>query len=312
MADIPDLHHRSPISRASRTSPYSKRTSIHDVASDPVFGSWGRLLFPTNRGFMLGRTLGDMDLCWYSCIDSGKTVEIANLLHDRASRGERVFFDIYTDEEKRRDPAKRNTGMFFFRGKPGAPFAIWSAGGGFAYVAAMHDSLPHALELSKRGYNAFAVIYRPGAETACEDLSRAIAFVFDHANELGVSTDGYLLGGGSAGARMSVWVGGLGTAAFGERALPRPACVVTQYTGLGEWRRTDPPTFTTVGTDDWIADWRVMKMRSDAMRRAGIPTEFHVYKGLHHGFGLGAGTVAEGWLDQAVSFWERMRQPNGR
>jgi hypothetical protein len=28
-----------------------------------------------------------------------------------------------------------------------------------------------------------------------------------------------------------------------------------------------------------------------------------VFPGLGHGFGLGEGTVAEGWLDNAVSFW---------
>ena len=43
----------------------------------------------------------------------------------------------------------------------------------------MQDSFPHALELSKRGYNAFALIYRPGAQTACEDLARAIQLYFE-------------------------------------------------------------------------------------------------------------------------------------
>ena len=38
-------------------------------------------------------------------------------------------------------------------------------------MGAMHDSFPHALELSKLGYNAFALIYRPG--DAYEDLARA-------------------------------------------------------------------------------------------------------------------------------------------
>lgn len=47
----------------------------------------------------------------------------------------------------------------------------------------MHDSFPHALELSKMGYNAFALIYRPGAQTAYEDLARAIAIIFDHADD---------------------------------------------------------------------------------------------------------------------------------
>ena len=39
-------------------------------------------------------------------------------------------------------------------------------------------------------------------------------------------------------------------------------------------------------------------------RDLGIPTEFHHYPGLPHGFGLGTGTVAEGWLDEAAQFWE--------
>lgn len=102
------------------------------------------------------------------------------------------------------DPAKADTGLFFFKGEEGAPFAICNAGGGFAYVGAMHDSFPHTLELSKKGYNAFALIYRPGAQTACEDLARAISFVFAHAEELGVSTDCYSLWGGSAGARLAL------------------------------------------------------------------------------------------------------------
>ena len=43
----------------------------------------------------------------------------------------------------------------------------------------------------------------------------------------------------------------------------------------------------------------------DKMNALGIHTEFHVYPGLPHGFGLGIGTVAEGWIDDAVSFWEK-------
>lgn len=40
------------------------------------------------------------------------------------------------------------------------------------------------------------------------------------------------------------------------------------------------------------------------MEALGIPTEFHVYKGLGHGFGIGTGTVAEGWVADAIAFWE--------
>ena len=40
----------------------------------------------------------------------------------------------------------------------------------------------------------------------------------------------------------------------------------------------------------------------------GIDTEFHAYENLPHGFGLGTGTVAEGWIDDAVAFWEKQVQ----
>ena len=61
------------------------------------------------------------------------------------------------------------------------------------YVGAMQDSFPHALELSKKGYNAFALIYRPGAQTACEDLARAIAFLHEHTDELQIDMSDYSL-----------------------------------------------------------------------------------------------------------------------
>ena len=103
-------------------------------------------------------------------------------------------FHFYTEEEINADADKRDTGLFFFRGDENAPFAVCNAGGGFMYVGAMHDSFPHALELSKMGYNAFALIYRP--DSAYEDLGRALAFIHDHADELSVNPDGYSLNPG--------------------------------------------------------------------------------------------------------------------
>ena len=115
--------------------------------------------------------------------------------------------------------------MFFFKGTPGEKFAVCNAGGAFAYVGVMQDSFPHALELSETGYNAFALIYRPGAQTACEDLARAITFIFDHAKELEVDTDCYSLWGGSAGARMAAWLGTYGTeACFRRRRFTTSWC----------------------------------------------------------------------------------------
>lgn len=283
---------------------YTQDSKIQDVIADPSFDEYGRLIFPVDEGYYSGETLKDLRLTWYSNIDPDKTVEIVNYMKEHADAGDVIFYDIYSEEEKKADPAKEDTGLFFFKGEPGARFAVCNAGGGFSYVGAMHDSFPHALELSKKGYNAFALIYRPSAQTACEDLARAISFIFEHTEELEVDTDCYSLWGGSAGARMAAYLGTYGTAAFGGNDLPQAGTIVMQYTGHSEYSESDPPTFVCAGKSDGIANWRTMEARIDAMTEAGIPTQFYAYEGLGHGFGLGTGTIAEGWIDEAVAFWE--------
>lgn len=284
---------------------YTANTKIEEVINDPAFGDYGHLIFPADTGYFSGDTLGGLQLAWYNNIDPDKTVEIVNYFRDKAASGEPVFYNIYTDEEKTADPAKEDTGLLFFKGDPGERFAVCNAGGAFAYVGAMQDSFPHALELSRMGYNAFALIYRPGAQTACEDLARAISFIFAHAEELEVNTYCYSLWGGSAGGRMAAYVSSYGTAAFGGDNLPKPGTAVIQYTGHSEYTKNDPPTFACMGDNDGIANWRTMQRRLEAMGDLGIPTEFHHYPGLRHGFGIGTGTVAEGWVEEAVAFWEK-------
>ena len=295
----------SPLSNRIVSKPYTINTKISDVINDSVFGDYGRLIFPVNSGYYSGDTLGNLRLTWYNNINPAKTVEIANYMKEHATAGDIIFFDIYTEEEKLANPEKANTGLFFFKGKSGEKFAVCSAGGGYAYVGAMHDSFPHALELSKMGYNAFALIYRPNLQMACEDLARAISFIFNHANELEIDTNGYSLWGGSAGGRMAAWLGSYGTAAFGERDLPRPRSVIIQYTGHIDYSKNEPPTYACVGEKDRISNWQMMEIRIKNISALGIPTEFHKYPNLGHGFGLGIGTEAEGWINEAVAFWER-------
>ena len=287
---------------------WNESTRIDEVTSYPAFDDWGRMIFPVDTGYYSGGTLGSLRLTWYSNIQPAKTVEIVNYMREKADAGEQIFYRIYTDKEIAANPWKADTGLFFFKGHPGAKTAICNAGGGFAYVGAMHDSFPHALELSKKGYNAFALIYRPGAQTACKDLARAIVFLHENAAKLGIDMAGYSLWGGSAGARMAAWLGSLGTEYFGEQSYPRPAAVIMQYTGLGEVYGNEPPTYNCVGTNDGIASFKTMERRINAIKANGTDAQIEVFTGLGHGFGLGQGTVAEGWIDNAVKFWEKQNK----
>ena len=53
---------------------------ISDVISEPLFGNYGRLIFPADSGYFSGDTLGTLKLTWYSNIDPEKTVETVNRL----------------------------------------------------------------------------------------------------------------------------------------------------------------------------------------------------------------------------------------
>ena len=79
------------------------------------------------------------------------------------------------------------------------------------------------------------------------------------------------------------------------------------YTGHSEVAAHEPPTFVVVGEHDGIASPSVMERRVAALRATGAEVEFHRYPGLGHGFGPGIGTSAEGWLDRAVTFWEKTK-----
>lgn len=116
-------------------------------------------------------------------------LQTINTMIDYVNEDNRLFYDIYSEADKQADARKNNTGLFFFRGEPGRPFAIICPGGGFSYVGAIHEGFPLAIALSRMGYNAFSIQYRTGgAQVACEDLAQAIDFIMRHGFGLGIGT----------------------------------------------------------------------------------------------------------------------------
>lgn len=104
---------------------------------------------------------------------------------------------------------------------------------------------------------------------------------------------------------MAAYLGSYGTAAFGQKTLPRPSAVLMAYTGHSNYTTQDPATYSVIGNRDGIASYTTMERRTQALKKLGINADIKVYSGLRHGFGLGRGTVAEHWLDDAVAFWQK-------
>lgn len=278
----------------------STSSTVRDVLDHPAFRGFSRYVLPLEGRVDESMPLSRVSslLPYHNYVDGGRAVGYINQLIDRVASGETIYYSLN----------RRDAGLFFFRGDPGAPFAVICPGGGFSYVGSVHEGFPHALELSKKGYNAFVIQYRTGgAQLACEDLAAGIAYIFANRDSLKVGTDRYSVWGSSAGARMAAYLGSYGPGNFGVSDLPRPGTVVMAYTGHSDYTPNDPPTYVVIGTNDAIASPAVMRRRVENLQAAGIDAEFHLFPNLSHGFGLGIGTSAEGWLDDAVRFWEGHR-----
>lgn len=299
-----------------RYSHISENSLITDVMQHPAFNDWGSLIFPWDdrRRYARNMTMADAPSLhlWHTNMHVGKMVDGVNRMIDDINKGENVFYDFYSDKEKNAEPTKKRTGLFFFRGRQDAPFAVICPGGGFYYVGSLHEGFPLAMELNRKGYNAFVLKYRVGQgvsheKQASQDLIAAVDYIRSHAHELRVSPHNYSVWGGSAGARMC------SNATYGEGGIKRtdvlhPAAAIIAYTyfaGHPSFNRKDPPAYLIVGTDDWIVPHEEVKERAKEMRATGIDVECHILRHTQHGFGVGEGTPAEGWMNQAVEFWER-------
>lgn len=287
---------------------------IQDVLRHPAFVGHASLLLPwDDRAYDEQMPLSRIAalLPYHTHVEPAVVVNGLNRIIDDVGHGESVFYRFYTARQLLDDPSKKHTGLFFFRGKPGAPFAVIAPGGGFAYVGAVHEGFPYALEINQQGLNAFVLKYRAGQgeRVATEDLAVAVSFIVRHARELQVDPRGYSAWGSSAGARMAANIGSLGLRSFGGAALPRPAAVVMAYTAHAAHVRGEPPTFVVVGEDDGISPPAAMERRLASLRDAGTPVEYLKLPGLGHGFGVGTDTPAQGWVAQATRFWLRFIRP---
>ena len=284
--------------------------TLNELITHPAFRGFGHLLLPWNDRMDLDLPFSRIArlLPYHSHVDVDTVVQALNRMIDAANAGEQIFFDIYSEKEKAKDPEKRQTGLFCFPGIAGSPYAVIAPGGGFAYVGSVHEGFPYAMKIADHGYHVFVLRYRLGNRKASEDMAAAIDFIEEHADELGVDKQNYSLWGSSAGARVIANISANGVKAYGGKSKVRPQAVVMAYTGHAGYSENDAPTFSIVGANDYIADPEVMRRRAQKMKGQGIPVAFKVVAGLEHGFGLGTGTKAKGWIDEAVRFWEKQME----
>jgi hypothetical protein len=96
-------------------------STIGDILNHPAFAGFAVLLLPWDgRAYDASMRLTDIGslLPYHSHIEPDSVVGALNRMIADVNDGKTVFYDIYTEAQKRAQPAKENTGLFFFRGWP--------------------------------------------------------------------------------------------------------------------------------------------------------------------------------------------------
>jgi acetyl esterase/lipase len=189
-------------------------------------------------------------------------------------------------------------------------------GGGHRELWVKHEGENLAQWLSERGVAAFVLRYRLArekdspykiAEHALQDGQRAIRLVRSRAGEWGVDPARVGMMGFSAGGEVAAMVchaaepGMDGADDPIDRQSARPAFQALIYSGpLGIVRQTvskgnAPPTFILVGDEDNAVNWLVEHYQ--ALKKAGVSSELHVYAKTPHGFGFRPGKATERPVD---------------
>lgn len=220
-------------------------------------------------------------------------------------------------------------------------------GGGYARLAMSNEAAGVASRMQAIGVSTFILKYRLaeyGQPAPLQDVLRAVRLVRSRASELGVRPDRIGVMGASAGGHVAASAatmfdapeGRTGAALDAVNALPdfvallypvitmaapvahddsrrnllgaAPSPALVERWSLEKQVRPDmPPVFLAHTAEDQSVPLENSLLLYQAMRRAGVAAEIHLYERGPHGFGVRTdlGTTS-GWADRWID-WMRAR-----
>lgn len=306
--DVSASKYRHGVDKFTDVYHYFKATNtLKDVLNYPDFEGFSNLILPDSTKEHLEYPLNMLSkiMTLHRNVKTINTLESLEFLAGECNKGKQVFYPIYSDEEVSKDPSLQNTGMFYFRGKKNAPFAI-VVPGGYKYRAILHEGFPIAIPISRRGYNVFVLSYRIGdVSKGSEDLEKAINYIQKNSVRLAIKADRYSLWGASVGAQIIINV--CHKALKDKNYLQNlPSSNILTYPLSFFPAKKDIPTFIVVGDQDKIINSTILKSSVVSLQKNGIEADYLVMPRLGHGFGLGINqdsSFGVNWISRAVSFW---------
>ncbi len=262
----------------------------------------------------------------------GDYAERLNFLKTHIETGEITREKVYSESEVRSDSSKVGVQVLEYRNRGSNKVAIIIPGGGYSNVCSFSEGWPIAQELFERGYNCFVLYYRvfPNAymPNPIEDVARLVKRIKENYPDLDLN--GYLMLGFSAGGHLAgIWATKQG---YPRYNLPKPKFLsltypvidlslkkgVTRANCLGENCSEEevkkysvhtnvdenyPETYLWQGRNDQCISFENSLIMDKALTENNVKHKYVVYDDTCHGFGVGKGTCAEGWIDDMLKFF---------
>lgn len=269
-------------------------------------------------------------------IKNDPAMRIGNTRYNELSKsGVKVDYSIYSDEEIKEDKSRENVTLQYFPGNTNSKFVIICPGGGYFFLMSNEGS-PVAAKFNEEGITAFVLNYRVGKDlkscTVYDDLSRPIKFIFNHSNEFNIDIESYALCGFSVGGHMVTTFASDSINGYKKYNVKKPDYLIVGYpcfmykSNCANWLLRNgctkeeyddidalnvinsnfPKVYLFQGNKDCITHCESNAMlMNEKLIQYKIPHKFVVYEGLNHSINIGLNTNAEGWIKEAVDFWNK-------
>ncbi len=295
-------------------------------------------LFNENEKLYANSTLWD-----YVGKTAPEAADGLNLIIENYNAGVQITYKLYTEEEIAADITRDKAELYYFPANvPNAKYAIIVPGNLGERSSKIKGGCATASVLHNMGYAVFVLRYsiwlNASNNAPVHELARAVRYITDNADSFGVQTEDYAIFGYSAGGQIS---GLFGTDRMGYKnyGLPKPGALILSYPVVDynifmqplyfyaidgavpgeqyynavlskEITPDYPPTYHWFGLNDGMLYLLGFSNQGYALERALVKNEVNhkmvVYKNAPHAIGLGNGTDAEGWIYDAVAFWEEV------
>lgn len=255
-----------------------------------------------------------------------------------------MIYNIYSKKEVKERPQRKKVVLESYVIGNNAPTVLICPGGAYKFVSDSNEGRPFAEKLNAHGYNAFVLFYSVGSGNGRfpyppKDVARAMQFIKANAKEWNINADEISLMGSSAGGHLCAFfatqyerfedeyegksyslkphalvlcypvitMGELThkvsrqifLGAFSGKAERVKASVELNITG------SYPPVFVWHNRDDTSVNVQNSIMLHEALEKANIQNELHLYETGGHGVGLAPNMDADGWIEKAIDFLDR-------